>query len=169
MSRWQNYDDLVPSERDLSDGWKKMPDLPPPRLVPYRFKDDRRPTEPRLVFVDGMVREAVEELKDGVAVGIVAKVYGGMKDPEIVAGVRRFVEEMEQRTRLRLCLMPFTPSHKGPLVYDDKDGLDIPEVRFVLAPRDGIRRAVTEDDLMAAAVVENSASAEAVPSGPGPR
>lgn len=149
-SRFDAYDDLVPDEHDLADGWKKVADLPPATsdlIVPFQYADDRRPTEPHFVLADGMVSEMRDELKDGHAVLFTAPVFGTQKclcrtkvhhrecrlARSVLHAVTKLLREMEARTRLKLALSPMNEGD-NPLMLDDKDGLAPPEVRFALVP-----------------------------------
>lgn len=130
---WDGYDSLMPSEQDLSAGWKRMPDLPPTILTP--FLREQGPNEPRIELPDGMARDMRDELKDGHAVGVKAVVWNRMPNPAIRFAVERLVKEMENRTNLRLAICRFDETSKWPITLDDKDGLAPPEVRFTIVPR----------------------------------
>ena len=152
MGNWRNYDSLIPSEHDLGQEWRKMPVLPPatPRqITPFLYASDRAPEKPKIETPDGMVTEMRDDLKDGIPVPVKALLVGQRKcdctgkkhrmycrvQARIREAVTSLVKEMEQRTHMRLVVMPFTPGD-SPITLDDKDGLGPMEVRFVIAPYD---------------------------------
>jgi hypothetical protein len=145
---WSGYDDLMPSEHDLSQDWRKMPDLPPMHsglILPYQHGADREPEGPRLELPDGMVAEAVDILKDGGTVPF--RMQLGYEDEvgcihtfkytedDIRHVVERTVAEFSNRARQRMVLIA-EPGKTDGIVLDDKDGRGIPEVRFWIAPGD---------------------------------
>ncbi|MFH2075187.1 MAG: hypothetical protein ABIJ57_07555 [Pseudomonadota bacterium] len=132
---WDGYDSLMPSEQDLSNNWKKMPDLPPTILTPFLHAPEHQPDRPRIELPDGMARDMRDELKDGNAVGVKAVIYNRMPKPAIRFAVESLVKEMEQRTNLRLSICRFDDTTKWPITLDDKDGCAPPEVRFTIVPQ----------------------------------
>lgn len=145
---WDAYDSLMPSDFDLSQGWRTMPVLPPMRgslIVPYQYAQDRKPTEPRFDVPDGMVREQVEILKDGGAVHCMMRlgyvdelncVHTFNAGPEairhaVLGHLKRLQSAMASGTKLCLVRMPW--KRMAQINLDDKDGRDVPEVEFVVA------------------------------------
>lgn len=143
---WSGYDSLLPSEHDLGQDWRKQPVLPPMHaglILPYGYTPERRPTEPQLDLPDGMVAEALDILKDGGVVPF--RMQLGYEDDlgcvhtfaASHADIRHAVESLLHRlaavSRMRLTLIA-EPGKPDGIVLDDKDGRDIPEVRFWIAP-----------------------------------
>ncbi len=146
MGNWDGYDSLLPSEHDLSQDWRKQPVLPPMHaglILPYGYSPERRPTEPQLDLPDGMTAEAIDILKDGGVVPF--RMQLGYEDDlgplhtftcshaEIRHAVESLLQRLAAKSRMRLTLIA-EPGKADGIVLDDKDGRDIPEVRFWIAP-----------------------------------
>ena len=142
---WSGYDSLLPSEHDLGQDWRKQPVLPPMHaglILPYDYSPERRPTSPRLDLTDGMVAEAVDILKDGGAVAF--RMLLGYEDElgcihtfaashdDIRHAVESALVRLSRAARTRLVLVA-EPGKSDGIILDDKDGRDIPEVRFWMA------------------------------------
>ena len=143
---WSGYDSLLPSEHDLGQDWRKMPVLPPMHgglILPYGYTPERRPSAPQLDLPDGMVAEAIDILKDGGVVPF--RMQLGYEDEvgclhtfacsheDIRHAVEVLLQRLSTKSRMRLTLIA-EPGKTDGIVLDDKDGRDIPEVRFWIAP-----------------------------------
>ena len=143
---WSGYDSLIPSAEDLGQDWRKQPVLPPMHgglILPFDYSPDRRPTGPRCDLTDGMVAEAVDILKDGGAVAF--RMQLGYEDEcgcihtfaashdDIRHAVESAIVKLSRAARTRLVLVA-EPGKTDGIILDDKDGRDIPEVRFWIAP-----------------------------------
>ena len=149
MSGWSGYDSLLPSEHDLGQDWRKMPVLPEASLAmlrEYTYATGRRPDELTMPLTDGMVAEAADILKDGGVVPFHGALGHGSdlmpneyfyvlraSHGEIRRAVEKVVDLLRKVTRLPLVLIA-EPGKADGIVLDDKDGRDIPEVRFWIAP-----------------------------------
>lgn len=142
---WSGYDSLLPSENDLGQDWRKQPVLPPMHgglILPFDYSPERRPTGPRCDLTDGMVSEAVDILKDGGAVAF--RMLLGFEDEcgcihtfncshaDIRHAVESALVRLSRAARQRLTLVA-EPGKGDGIILDDKDGRDIPEVRFWVA------------------------------------
>ena len=146
MGGWDGYDSLLPSEHDLGQDWRKQPVLPPMHaglILPYGYTPGHQPTIPQMDLPDGMVAEAIDILKDGGVVPFRMQL-GYEDDVGCVhtfacshADIRYAVESLLRRlaavSRMRLTLIA-EPGKADGIILDDKDGRDIPEVRFWIAP-----------------------------------
>lgn len=137
MPRFENYTSLIPSGENLDENLSgERQDLPSTIMVPFGYAQDRMPERPKIELPYEMLREMVEELKDGNPAPVKAVVWARLSPRAIAEAVKTLVQDLEGRTHLRLALMPFEPGDKGPIVMDDHDGISAPEVRFVIVPQD---------------------------------
>lgn len=137
MSQFRNYDSLIPSGESLEENLSgERQDLPPTLMIPFGYAQDRMPEKPHIDLPYEMIKEAVEDLKDGKAAPFKVKVWSRLSQRAVGEAVKSLLKELENRTRLRLALMPFEPHDKGPIILDDHDGISAPEVRFVVVPQD---------------------------------
>lgn len=149
MGRWDGYDSLMPSESDLADDWRKTPKSMMPAFIrPYEYAPGRKPITSRIDVPGDMLREMVAELKDGCPVPVRVPIYGNTNSDELRFVVESFLEEMQQRTKLRLAIMPHDETCQGAITLDDKDGKDFPEVKFCLVPREGGSRYIDLDEIV---------------------
>ncbi len=166
---WMSYTDLMPSQEDLERNFPwalralLQTETPPPGelfvpggppasrelLVPFDYREDRKPSDPTIVLPDGMFREALEELKDGKAVCFMVDVHGAQKcqchgrrhtrkcemGRSVYHAVNRLYEDLQSRARVKLALMP-TEAGDSPLMLNDHDGLGPPTVRFGIVPEE---------------------------------
>jgi len=140
----------MPTEADLSDGWRKTPrSMLPALILPYQYAAGRQPTASRIDLPDGMLREMVEDLKDGGPVPIRVPIFANTNSDEIRTVVESLLRELENRTHLQLAIMPFDEGCTGAITLDDHDGRDNPEIKFCLVPVDARACDMTLDEIVA--------------------